>query len=304
MSKAGFYLERLKREVDERGLWQSVTWATGMAKQQATVKALQVIYRKRDAGFNQATPADIIRHLNEQGYGVEKYTVDKAAYQKYLEQTKYPNNYFGGKPGTGRNFEEKTLEHFVSLVFLDMQKADVLVDVACSISPFAGQVAERYACQIYRQDLVFPQGINGIEIGGSATAIPLPSASVSKMTLHCSFEHFEGSADTDFLKEVSRLLKPGGKVCIIPLYLMDKYYVLSDPLVPKGDVVWDAGAPVVQRPGWGNRFGRHYGVSELIERVLKPAKDFGLNLQLYHVTNATEIHPSCYLKFFALIEKP
>jgi SAM-dependent methyltransferase len=304
MSKAGFYLERLKREVDQRGLWQSLTWAGGMAKQQATVKALQVVHGRRDAEFNQATPENIIRQLVDAGYNVEKYTVDKAAYLKYLAETAYPQNYFGGKPGTGRNFEEKTLEHYVSLEFLNMQKEDVLVDVACSISPFAGQVAKRYHCQIYRQDLVFPAGINNFEIGGSATQMPLPDHSISKMTLHCSFEHFEGTADTDFIKEAARLLTPGGKICIIPLYVMDRYYQLSDPLVPKGDVVWDKAAPIVQRPGWGNRFGRHYAVPQLIERVLKPAKAFGLNLTLYHVTNATEIHPSCYLKFFALIEKP
>lgn len=75
----------------------------------------------------------------------------------------------------------------------------------------------------------------GWNIGRNAAAIPLPSASLDGMTLHCAFEHFEGNADSQFIRECARLLKSGGKAVILTLYVNLRWTNLQ-----KGEV-WRCG---------------------------------------------------------------
>jgi hypothetical protein len=156
---------------------------------------------------------------------------------------------------------------------------------------------------VYRQDLIFPPGINGDRIGGSAAALPLANGSVDAMTLHCSFEHFEGDADTGFIREVGRVLKPGGRVCIVPLYLGEYAFIMSDPAWGYG-IKADPGLPVHFFPRWGERHGRFYSVSTFQERVFAPALAAGLTPKLVHFSNILDLDPSCYTHFGLILDKP
>ena len=154
----------------------------------------------------------------------------------------------------------------------------------------------------YVQDLIFPPGINGNRVGGSAADLPLPDSSVDAMTLHCSFEHFEGNADTGFICEAGRVLSPGAKVCIAPLYLGEYAFVLCDP-------AWISNPPNYPDtvthffPRWGERHGRFYSSETLIERVLQPALEVGLRTRVIHFTNIAELDQSCYVHFGLILEK-
>ena len=106
---------------------------------------------------------------------------------------------------------------------------DVFVDIASCSSPFADIVERLDNCIAYRQDLDFPPGVNGRTIGGSAEHLPIADGFFSRMTLHCSFEHFEGDADIGFVKEAGRVLRPGGAACILPLYVSEIFHNLTDP---------------------------------------------------------------------------
>ena len=55
-------------------------------------------------------------------------------------------------------------------------------------------------------------------------------------------------------------------------------------------------------PGFRNRFGRHYDVSHLHQRICRNLGN--LKLTLYAVENAGEVDPSCYVRFMAVLEKP
>ena len=132
--------------------------------------------------------------------------------------------------------------------------------------------------------------------------MPLPDGFCTKMALHCSFEHFEGDADSGFIQEAARVLRPGGRLCILPLYLAPRYTILTDLQAlssvadfPREDAV------VAWSKGWRNRFGRQYDVPHLNRRV----RDFaqGFKLVIHEVTNAKEIHPSCYLRFCLMLER-
>lgn len=151
------------------------------------------------------------------------------------------------------------------------------------------------------QDLQFPDGIHENRIGGSASHLPLENNSVSKMALHCSFEHLEGTEDTLFLQEAARVLSPGGRICIIPLYLYEEYAIQTNPLHAKINVTFDEKATLFCSKNWANRHGRFYDVTHLTKRVLEHCGP--LKLKIFVVENGKEIHPSIHTKFIGLFEK-
>jgi hypothetical protein len=127
-------------------------------------------------------------------------------------------------------------------------------------------------------------------------SIPLPDGSVSKIALHCSFEHFEGNSDSGFIREAARLLCPGGKLVILPLYLSSIYSILTDPLVSRGEKIdFDQGAVVAAVKGWGNRHGRFYDPRHFASRVLSASKE--LSFKLLVLRNPKEVDKSIYAQF-------
>lgn len=227
------------------------------------------------------------------------FRVDTAAFQRYLERAKYPSSY---RETFGNLFVEKALEHFVSLELMPMGPDDVSVDIASCSSPFA-DIAERLgSCTAFRQDLDFPPGVNGRTIGGSAEHLPFPDGFFSRMTLHCSFEHFEGDADIGFVKEAGRVLRPGGAACILPLYVSEIFHNLTDPGVERQRLFFDDGAAVAEVRGWQNRFGRFYDAERLSQRVLRNLGP--LDATIHFVENQKDVAPACYLKFALLLRKP
>jgi len=148
--------------------------------------------------------------------------------------------------------------------------------------------------------LTYPNGLHGNVIGGDACKLPLPEGFVSKMALHCSFEHFEGNADTLFRQEASRVLAIGGKLCILPVYLTQRFGILTNPVLVPKKMVFDEEALLYCEKRHIGRHGRFYDAKHFVERIVSKSD---LKLTLYVITNATEIDPSCYLKFMALFEK-
>ncbi|MBV8713479.1 MAG: methyltransferase type 11, partial [Chloroflexi bacterium] len=116
------------------------------------------------------------------------------------------------------------------------------------------------------------------------------------------FEHFEGTADSDFIREAWRVLRPGGVLCILPLFMSERFSVMSDPLVDRRGITWDAGAEVVEIPWWHNRFGRLYDAEALQSRVLAPGAAF--DRLVYQVVNPYEVHPSVCMHFILVLYKP
>jgi len=238
---------------------------------------------------------DLLEELrNKTTIDIINYRINKDEFIHYLTRWNYQKFY-------NKSSTEKAMEHFVSMKLLDFEKKDVFVDIASSNSSFPKIVEETYGCMVYKQDLWYPQGINGQVVGGDACALPFPDHSLTKMTLHCSFEHFEGNADIRFIIEADRVLKEGGKLCIIPLYLSEEYFNLTDPTVDRTGLVFDNGAEIREAVGFENRFARHYNIEQLKERifnncnVLKPV--------IYFLENEKILDDSCYLKYILLLEK-
>ena len=200
--------------------------------------------------------------------------------ERHLRDYRYSRMYAGGSVTSGGARESKILEYFLSLLLLPIVPSDVVIDVASERSVFPDVVATTVGARVFRLDLIYPPGIHGDRIGGSADEMPLPAGSVDKLFLHNSFEHFEGDIDTRFVREALRVLRPGGGLCVVPLYLSARHQIVTDPLVDRSGIEWDPDAEVVERIGHRNRFGRFYSAETLAERVLKPAFECGFRAEI------------------------
>ena len=249
-------------------------------------------------GYPASTPEAIRRRLIDAGVEVEPYEVDVPAFRAYLRDAPYPRAYVDSY---GPVFVEKALEHYVSLELLGRSRFLEGIDIASCHSPFPEVVRSLTHVPIYRQDLDYPSEIGRFVVGGSAGRLPFPGRFFKAMTLHCSLEHFEGTADTEFVREAARLLQPGGRVCVLPLYLSDAFANITDPAL-QGDAVFDTGAALHAVEGWNNRFGRFYDVNSLLKRILWPASST-LRPTIYDVVNAPAVDPGCYLRFALVMER-
>ena len=248
------------------------------------------------------THQEITEELQRSGYEVRPYRIDVSDLHGYLARAKYAKYPAYCRGGRALIFPEKSLEHYLATKFLDLSHEDIFMDIANAGSPVPEIYRELFGCVAYRQDLVFPAGIKNGMIGGDAAQMPVPDGFATKMSLHCSFEHFEQTSDIRFIREASRVLKAAGRLVILPLYLFNEYAIQTDPIaLPKGVNPFDPQARIYCARGYGNRHGRFYSIPQFTARIrdnLGP-----LRLTLYVVQNEHEVNPSCYVKFIAVLEK-
>jgi SAM-dependent methyltransferase len=241
----------------------------------------------------------IAERLKNLGRDVRPYEIDIADYHHYLAEAGYrdrfPDYYAFNRP-------EKSLEHYLAAKLLALSELDVYIDVASEHSPAPDIYRRLFGVKAYRQDLAYPHGIHGERIGGDAARIPVPDGFATKMALHCSFEHFEGDRDIGFVREAERVLRAGGAVCVVPLYLAEEYAIQTDPeLSVPAAVAFEEDAVVHCARSWGDRHGRFYDPEHLASRVLDNAGT--MSVEIYRITNAEQIDRSCYVRFAMVLRK-
>ena len=204
---------------------------------------------------------------------------------------------------------EKTLEHYLTMKYLDIPSKQVLIDVAALNSPFANIVSRHLNIKGYELDLVYEPGIHSGKIGGDAGNMPVPDEFADILTLHCAFECFQGEADTLFVKEAQRVLRRGGCLGIVPLYVDDEYFVKIGPKYDKRKIQIDKGARQVWRDDTYDTvpFSRHYSPESLKKRVIDNLGD--LKYEIIHFTNLSELEKHfpgqrLYAYFFLKALKP
>ena len=282
--------QKIKHKFDLAFLWE---------KNYLDLKA-----KKHHGGFKLGLPEKIDKvcsDLRSADINVLEYAVDISKYETFLKKanySKYPHYHFGG---TDRDSTRKKLEHFIAADLLDLNEKDIYIDIASMDSPAADIYADVFRSTNYKQDLLLSTDINKRIIGGNACQMPVDDDFADKMALHCSFEHFENDNDIEFIKEASRVLAPGGKMCIVPLYLYSDYAIFFNPGAAKKGVIIEEDAEYYCLKGWRSRFGRVYDVTHLAERIRTNLKE--LELTVVHITNVPDIIPSGTMRFAALFEK-
>jgi Glycosyltransferase len=247
-----------------------------------------------------ACNADLISSsLSQLGIEVIDYTVDIDEYQQFFQDAEYIKNF----PQYNFSLPEKSLEHYLAVKFLELNSNDVYIEVGSEADIASKIYPHLYGVSSYVHSSAYPSGINQNMIGGTVTNLPLPDGFATKMAVH-TFCSLEEDADMGFIKEAARLLKPGGSVCILPLYLFDEYAIQTDPVtaISTGGVNFEEDAIVYCSLGWGHRHARFYDPQHLLDRICRNLN--GLKLKIYRIKNAKQVDDSCYIQFAAVLEKP
>ena len=239
----------------------------------------------------------------ESGFQVVDYDIDRDDFNQWLHNIKFPDAY---SKAYGDTFTEKALEHYLSSKLLDLDTNDVFVDVAAASSPWYDLVEKMYRCNTFAVDLHFPADRHDSRlIECDATSMPFDDGSISKIALHCAYEMFENDADTNFIREAGRVLKSGGKIIILPLYMSDFYYILSSPKANRKGINYGKAKRVWRDDKYKIRFSRHYSVGAFKERVVDYSDK--LALKIYHFVNEEQMKQNrgdqVYVKFGACFTK-
>lgn len=254
-------------------------------------------YKVVASGIDNSSPevvAAIVKIAEPEGIYFKPYEVDIAGYKEYFNRAEYLTKYSDYYPG---NQVEKSLEHYLGLCLLNLNEKDIFVDLASENSPIPEIYHRLTEATAFSQDIMYPPGINGNQIGGDACSMPVADGFASKAALTCSIEHFEGDADTRLFVELSRVLKPGGILFVCPFYIYTEAATQTDPQVSlASNVNFDEGTTIYCAERWGNRHARFYSPRSFKERIMNPVKD-RFKFDFYYLKNAPQVDASVYARF-------
>ena len=189
------------------------------------------------------------------GVAVEEAQIDRADFDRWRCQFPEMVRFYRK---AGDVFIEKCLEHYLVFKHLKLSLKDVYIDVAAAESPWA-EILNRHGMQSYRMDLIYQQGVHGMNIGADAGDCGLQNGFCTALSLQCAFECLMGDGDVRFVKEAPRILAPGGRFAVVPLYLEDQYFIITSPHIDQDRVVIDPGARRTWREdGYKEPFSRKY----------------------------------------------
>jgi Methyltransferase domain len=168
----------------------------------------------------------------------------------------------------------KALEHALGLELLDFGRVRRYCDVASCASPIQKTFAAHFPrVEFWTQDLTYQDDLPNFQLGGLAQNMKsVPNGFFDAMTLHNSFEHFMGSADSEFMIEVDRVLSPNGACLILPLYVASTPRIYFDPVgvTPHLLRTYDKEAELISVRGFANQeHARCYDAATLQERLIR-----------------------------------
>ena len=230
---------------------------------------------------------NIKNELENLGVNITEQKIDIKDFENWLKEFEPVDNQY---KKLGDVYIEKCLEHYLSFKFLNFKKDDIFIDIAASGSVFANELVKRKLIKnSYLLDLAYKEGINENKIGADAADTKLPDCFTDKMSLQCAYECFEGTADTGYIKEASRILKPNGKFVITPLYIDDVYYNCTSHTCNQEEINFDEKALKVWRNDeYSVPFSRHYNSKSFYERIILNVPK-NLSVKLFFFTNLPEL---------------
>lgn len=246
------------------------------------------------------------RSMLEEGLDLCCIDVNKYEFDDFKEAFRFPHDYHGG-PFSG-HWNEKIFEHYISYILLnlyDYKKEDCYIDVAASGSPWALLLRKNIGFSAYAIDLNIQKPYSDIPyyLSGDATATSFPPSSVKGISLHCAYEMFAGTDDINALKEFARILVPGGKIILVPLYMHTHYCCYSSPEFFGKNYTDNHAKSYLRRGICGVPSSRKYDVGRLKDRVLKTAQEVNLVPKIYSLRNQRQASPEIYCHFVLELRK-
>lgn len=186
---------------------------------------------------------------------------------------------------------KKKLELFATFTVLGSRLTDTYLDAAGGGFSYAGTLrGKRSILQDMEIRLAVKErtGEHVQYVESSLSKIPLDDGSVDAISSHHSFEHFQGSADGDFIQEVQRILKPDGMLAMVPFFIakdaieMTNSETFSNWSIEEDRRILD---PKATLPGkLSGNFARIYDTETLRKRILSKIDFNRFSLKLIEVT--------------------
>lgn len=161
---------------------------------------------------------------------------EKKSIQSYNEKADNYDNTFDGKFTV--RFKQLLLQE------VDIRSNNTVLDVACGNGTFLKKLSDMYNINGYGIDISEKMVANARIIApdmslevASCTAIPFKDKLFDVITVCAAYHHFPDVKL--FAKEVSRLLKPNGRLYIADVYYPAIFRILLNPFIPlskAGDV--------------------------------------------------------------------
>lgn len=155
---------------------------------------------------------------------------------------------------------KKLLEFFITHTLLQPDSSHVFMDAAGGVDSYLPRLSchRRILQDIHLVGSVRDKLGKDVEfLECDCGSLPLPNDSVDRISCHHSFEHFRGDVDMRFICEAQRLLRPGGRLCIVPIFIANVYAEITDALT--FDLHTDSKAKYVIDPTAAIPGGAHCG---------------------------------------------
>lgn len=273
----------------------------------ASYLASNVYARWRTRGVEEFAPPtateeeDIERHLVALGATVVDYTPDPANFVAFQAAEHFPYDYHGGRDSAV--WTEKLVEHWIALERLDLAQygdQDIYIDIAAGGSPWAKALRSAYAGQAYAIDL----SLDGSDYKDlpyyrveNGTRTSFQDASVRGASLQCAFEMFMRDDDIGLIREFARILKPGGKAVILPLYMHTHYCAYASPRY-FGRGYCDARAKEYVCRDWDTiPSARYYDIEAFKRRILETIESLGMQYKILVLRNKKSFGDNIYCHF-------
>lgn len=250
---------------------------------------------------------DIETGLRDLSITLNDYAPPPEQFHQFVGDNWFPDDYHGGR--LSGVWDEKHLEHWIAgelLGLADYQPLDVYVDIAACNSPWAKSLRERNGLSAFAIDLAkVGDAYRGLSYYRSenATKTSFADSSIRGASLQCAYEMFLGEHDIAFIGELARILQPGGKAIILPLYMHTHYCAYSTPeYFGKGHSDPNA-KEYVRMDCYGVPSSRKYDAAQLLSRVLVPIEQAGMSYRLYVLRNKEALGCNIYCHFILEICK-
>lgn len=245
--------------------------------------------------------------LCELGVEMIDYYVDVDDLKFFSSNLSFPTDYFGGPEG---NFwDEKILEHYIAWRLLALgefgSRQKKYVDIAACDSPWAYMLRSIEGINAYAIDLKLSDRYRHLDYykEENATHTTFKNASVHGASLQCAFEMFQYNDDIKLLKELSRILAPGGKAVIAPFYMHSHYCSYSSPENWGRGYSDPAAKEYIEMNTRRVPSSRKYDPEQFSKRILSTIRQTGMTAKVSVLRNAKDISPNIYCHFILELSK-
>jgi len=249
--------------------------------------------------------ASIEARMMEMGLSCHDFCVDATEFDDFIRLAGFPSEYHGGI-GSGV-YREKLLEHFVAWKFLGLDDCGhaPYLDIAAGGSPWVLLLRNRGVNATAIDISISPEFRSESSYQQlDATRTGFEDGSAGSASLQCAFEMFSEDQDVALLQELGRILRPGGRAVISPLYTHTHACYYQTPEYYGSACGEHDAKRYIRRDCWGVSFSRKYSPETLKTRVWDRALKAGLLPSLHVLRNKHDLGDGIYLHYILVLDKP